>query len=80
MKSKTLIFLYNPETKEYVESLSNECDISWCDSWVEAMDFSDMFIVKRWVRRLGLENKFRDLGLKLKWKRVLVFDGVRGVV
>jgi len=80
MKTKILILLYNPKTKEYIESLSNESDISWCEGWVKAMDFSDMFFIKRWILRLRLEYKFRDLGLSLRWKKVLVFDGVRGVV
>lgn len=80
MISKTLIVLQNLETKEYIESLSNESDISWCLGWAEAMDFNGIFFVKRWFLRLRLENKFRDLGLRLKWKKVIVFEGVRGLV
>ena len=79
MQSKTLIVLQNLSTMEYVESLTNESDISWCLGWAEAMDFSDMFFVNRWLLRLKLENKFRDLGLRLKWKKVIVFEG-RGLV
>lgn len=80
MKSKTLVVLQNLETKEYVESLSNESDILWVEDWVDAKNFSDMFFVKRWVLRLRLENKFRDIGLRLKWKKVIVFEGVKGLV
>lgn len=80
MTGRTLVVLQNLDTKEYVESLSNESDILWCEGWVEAMNFSDMFFVKRWLLRLRLESKFRDIGLRLMWKKVLVFDGVRGLV
>jgi hypothetical protein len=80
MKSRTLVVLQNLDTKEYVESLSNESEISWVNGWAEARDFNDMFFIKRWFLRLRLENKFKGIGLKLKWKKVIVFEGVRGLV
>ncbi len=79
MRSRNLYVLQNLTTMEYVQKLPHESDILWCLGWAEAMDFSDMFFVKRWFLRLKLENKFRDLGLRLKWKKIIVFEG-RGLV
>lgn len=77
MQSKTLIVLQNLDTMEYIESLSNESDISWCLEWQDAQDFNDMFFVKRWLLGFKLNHKF---GLKLKWKKILIFESVRGLV
>ena len=80
MKSKTLILLYNLKPKNtsnhYPMKVTFHGVVVGLKRWILVI----CFFVKKWVLRLRLENKFRDLGLKLKWKRVLVFDGVRGVV
>jgi hypothetical protein len=80
MRANTLIFLYNPKTQKYLEKLPDESGISWCDLWIGAQDFSDIFFIERWFLKLRLERKFSNLDLNLKWKKVLAFDGVRGVV
>lgn len=80
MKSRTLIVLQNLATMEYVKSL-HESGISWCNGWVDAHDFSDMFFIKRWLLRVRLGRELGNLGklVKLKWKKVIVFEG-RGLV
>lgn len=77
MKSKTLILLYNPETKEYVESLSHECDISWSDLWIGAYDFSNMFFLKRLYFKIKLSKK---VSVNLIWKKILPFEKSKGLI
>jgi hypothetical protein len=71
-----MFVLQNLTTTEYVKNY-NKSGISWCDSWQDAQDFNDMFFVNRMFLRLKLNHNFK---LKLKWKRILIFEGVRGLV
>lgn len=76
MTSKTLVLLQNFYTKKYVEKI-NEIGISWCVDWRDAKDFGKMFFVKRMFLRWNLSRK---RGLKLSWKKILIFENVRGLV
>jgi len=56
----------------HIES-HHKTDVSWCKSWADAEDFSSIFFLSRFFLRLKLQ---KISGVKLKWKRWQVYEGI----